>query len=236
MNKILPILLFGLYAMPAFAGLNFDPVQMYLKENSRQRSTTVTIISTEDPKERIFEMSAVQWTQNEQGEDVHVPDDNILINPKNVVIKPNSKQIVRVGFAQPLISDELKVEKTWRIIFKEVTPVVEETGVTFLFNVSIPFFVGKQEKADLAIQAKQSNKNLILNVRNNANSHIQITKLEILDANKKEIAVKSEMKYLLKGQNHDFDIGSVNLGDLSQYKLMIFTDKSDLPLEMKIKG
>ena len=236
MNKILPISLFGLYAMPAFAGLNFDTVQMYLKENSRQRSTTVTIISTEDPKERIFEMSAVQWTQNEQGEDVHVPDDNILINPKNVVIKPNSKQIVRVGFAQPLISDELKIEKTWRIIFKEVTPVVEETGVTFLFNVSIPFFVGKQEKADLAIQAKQSNKNLILNVRNNANSHIQITKLEILDANKKEIAVKSEMKYLLKGQNHDFDIGSVNLGDLSQYKLMIFTDKSDLPLEMKIKG
>ena len=130
----------------------------------------------------------------------------------------------------------LKIEKTWRIIFKEVTPVVEETGVTFLFNVSIPFFVGKQEKADLAIHAKQSNKNLILNVKNNANSHIQITKLEILDANKKEIAVKSEMKYLLKGQNHDFDIGLVNLGDLSQYKLMIFTDKSDLPLEMKIKG
>ncbi len=236
MNKILLILLCGLYGGPVFAGLNFDPVQMYLKENSRQRSTTVTMISTEDPKERIFEMSAVKWTQNEKGEDVHVPDENILINPKNFVIKPNSKQIVRVGFAQPLTSDELKIEKTWRVIFKEVTPVVEQTGVTFLFNVSIPFFVGKQEPTDLAIQAKQVDKNLILNVKNNANSHVQITKLEIQDANKKEIAAIDEMKYLLKGQNQDFDMGSIKLGDLSQYKLMIFTDKSDLPLEMKIKG
>ena len=181
-------------------------------------------------------MSAVKWFQNDKREDVLEPDHNILINPKNFVIKPESKQIVRVGFTQPLTSEDLQNEQTWRIFFKEVTPVVEQTGMTFLFNVSVPFFVGKQDKADLVVQAKQADKNLIINLKNNANSHIQISKLEILDANKKSVALKSEMKYLLKGQKHDFDLGTINLGDLSQYKLMIFTDKSDLPLEMKIKG
>lgn len=236
MNKIIFTLLLGLYSVPVLAGLDFDPVQMYLKENSRQRSATITLSSKDVPQEKIFEMSAMKWTQNDKGEDVLEPDHNILINPKNFVIKPESKQIVRVGFTQPLTSEDLQNEQTWRIFFKEVTPVVEQTGMTFLFNVSVPFFVGKQDKADLVVQAKQANKNLIINLKNNANSHIQISKLEILDANKKSVALKSEMKYLLKGQKHDFDLGLVNLGDLSQYKLMIFTDKSDLPLEMKIKG
>ncbi|AYO55604.1 fimbrial biogenesis chaperone [Acinetobacter wuhouensis] len=236
MNKIIFTLLLGLYSAPVLAGLDFDPVQMYLKENSRQRSATITLSSKDVPQEKIFEMSAMKWTQNDKGEDVLEPDHNILINPKNFVIKPESKQIVRVGFTQPLTSEDLQNEQTWRIFFKEVTPVVEQTGMTFLFNVSVPFFVGKQDKADLVVQAKQANKNLIINLKNNANSHIQISKLEILDANKKSVALKSEMKYLLKGQKHDFDLGTINLGDLSQYKLMIFTDKSDLPLEMKIKG
>ncbi|RZG74490.1 molecular chaperone [Acinetobacter sp. WCHAc060025] len=236
MNKIIFTLLLGLYSAPVLAGLDFDPVQMYLKENSRQRSATITLSSKDVPQEKIFEMSAMKWTQNDKGEDVLEPDHNILINPKNFVIKPESKQIVRVGFTQPLTSEDLQNEQTWRIFFKEVTPVVEQTGMTFLFNVSVPFFVGKQDKADLVVQAKQADKNLIINLKNNANSHIQISKLEILDANKKSVALKSEMKYLLKGQKHDFDLGTINLGDLSQYKLMIFTDKSDLPLEMKIKG
>ena len=236
MKKNIFVLLLGLYGSSVFAGLDFDPVQLYLKENSRQRSATITMTSNDVPEEKIFEMSAVKWSQNDQGEDVFEPDHNILINPKNFVIKPNNKQIIRVGFAQPLANEDLKNEQTWRIFFKEVTPVVEQTGMTFLFNVSVPFFVGKQEKADLAIQAKQANKDLVINIKNNANSHIQITKLEILDLSKKSVAEKSEMKYLLKGQNHDFNLGSVNLGDLSKYKLMIFTDKSELPLEMKIKG
>lgn len=236
MKKILSILLMGLYSLPAFAGLDFDPIQLYLKENSRQRSATITMSSSDVPQEKIFEMSAVQWSQNEKGEDVYVPDNNILINPKNFVIKPNSKQVIRIGFAQTLSADELKAEKTWRVIFKEVTPVVEQTGMTFLFNVSVPFFVGKQEKADLAIQSKQVNKKIVINIKNNANSHIQISKLELVDANKKEVAVKSEMKYLLKGQNHDFDLGLLNIGDLTKYKLMIYTDKSELPMEMNIKG
>lgn len=236
MKKILLTLLLGLYNFPVLAGLDFDPVQMYLKDNSRQRSATITLSSNDVPQEKIFEMSAVKWTQNEKGEDVYALDNNILINPKNFVIKPNSKQIIRVGFAQPLTNDDLKNEQTWRVIFKEVTPVVEQTGMTFLFNVSVPLFVGKQEKADLAIQTRQTDKNLIINIKNKANSHIQISKLEILDVSKKEVVVKSEMKYLLKGQSHDFDLGQVNLGDLSKYKLMIYTDKSELPMEMKIKG
>ncbi len=85
----------------------------------------------------------MRWAQNEQGEDIFEPDPNMIINPKNFIIAPDSKQIVRVGLNQAVVNND-HPEKTWRIIFQEVAPPAQDNTVNFLFNISVPsLWVGK---------------------------------------------------------------------------------------------
>jgi len=73
-------------------------------------------------------------------------------------------------------------------------------------------------------------------VRNHTNTHVQIKKITIIDHNKKEIAVTTDMKYLLNNQQQNFNFGEIKLGDLKKYKLLIETDRSELPMEFNLSG
>lgn len=227
-------LLFILSSHSVYAGLSISPIQLYLSEKAKQRSVTLTLDSTGEEHQRIFEAQAVKWTQNGQGEEIYETDNNIVINPKNFVLKPNSKQMIRIGFTQPVASMGLKQEANWRIILKEIPPVVKQSGINFVFNLSVPLFVGKQENANVALKLKRNDKNLLLTVNNQAASHIQIHKLYIVDQHKKEIFRTNDMKYLLAKSQFNFNLGNINLSNSGNYTVFIESDKSEKPLGFKI--
>jgi fimbrial chaperone protein len=216
-----------------YAGLKITPIQLYISDVKKQRSATVTLDYSESDQAKIFEVSAVKWGQNAEGEDVLEPDNSVVINPKNFVLQPNSKQIVRVGFTQ---MQAPKKEETWRIIFNEIAPTVKESKVNFLFNISVPLFVGVQEKVKLNFNPVYNGSQLSLNVKNNTNTHVQIKKITILDDKKKEVAVTTDMKYLLNNQQQKFNFGEIKLGNFNKYKLIIETDRSELPMEFNLSG
>ncbi|QQN39855.1 molecular chaperone [Acinetobacter sp. CS-2] len=216
-----------------YAGLKITPIQLYISDVKKQRSATVTLDYSDSDQAKIFEVSAVKWGQNAEGEDVLEPDNSVVINPKNFVLQPNSKQIVRVGFTQ---MQAPKKEETWRIIFNEIAPTVKESKVNFLFNISVPLFVGVQEKVKLNFNPVYNGSQLSLNVKNNTNTHVQIKKITILDDKKKEVAVTTDMKYLLNNQQQKFNFGEIKLGDFNKYKLIIETDRSELPMEFNLSG
>lgn len=126
---------------------------------------------------------------------------------------------------------------TWRIIFSEVKPANRDVDtLTFLWNISVPLFIGKQLPLDLNIRPVVSAGKTFINIQNNANSHVQINQISIIDENKKEIASNAEMKYLLAKKSYQFDFGHINIKDWHKYKLLITTDKQEKPLEFNIQG
>lgn len=233
MKKILWILfMFFLSVEKLWADFGVTPTQLYIS-NKQQRSTVVTLSLTEGGEKKTFEASAVKWSQNEKGEDVLVPDPSVIINPKNFVIKPNSEQVVRVGFSQ---LPNLDKEGSWRVIFREVPPALKSNTVQFMMNLSIPLFVGKQSPIDVKVTPKFDNTSLGLNVKNNADSHLQITEIKILDQKNKEIGVNYDRKYLLTKQENNFKFGQIKSSkDINSYKVLIKTDKSEKPLELQLK-
>lgn len=236
MNKLFSIFAISIVlacSQTIYAGLKITPIQLYISDVKKQRSATVTLDYSESDQAKIFEVSAVKWGQNAEGEDVLEPDNSVVINPKNFVLQPNSKQIVRVGFTQ---MQAPKKEETWRIIFNEIAPTVKESKVNFLFNISVPLFVGVQEKVKLNFNPIYNGSQLSLNVKNNTNTHVQIKKITILDDKKKEVAVTTDMKYLLNNQQQKFNFGEIKLGDFNKYKLIIETDRSELPMEFNLSG
>jgi len=224
-KALLIILVAFLFNTQLYAGISISPVQLYLTDKSKQRSSTFTLESKgDDESPRIFEAQAVKWTQGENGEDIYSPVSNIIINPKNFILKPNSKQMVRVGFTQSVESMNLSQEETWN----------DESKIALLLSLNVPFFVGKQEPAYLKFIAKKQNGRTIINVENLAKSHIQIQKLFVMDKNKKVVAESADMKYLLAlGKNH-YDLGSAPILGANNYKVVVETDKGDTPLEFNL--
>ena len=235
MNKLLIGAVFSsIFSVSAalHAGLKVTPIQLCVAEKNNQRSATVTFDYSGSDAIKIFEATAVKWTQNEKGEDVYIPDPDVLINPRNFVLQPESKQVVRVGFPQPVRAMNLKEEGTWRVIFNETPPVADQNSMNFLFNISMPLFAGEQKSANLAPSISYRGNHLIVTLHNKAMSHIQIKDLAIEDASGKAIASSNNMTYLLANKQNEFDMGQVKLENQKKYTLKINTDKGDKPLEI----
>ena len=88
--------------------------------------------------------------------------------------------------------------------------------------------------SNINVIPKTINNNLVVNIKNNSPSHVQILKLTLVDASKKEVANLSQMKYLLPNTAQDFNFEKINLHN-NQYKLLVLTDKQDQPYEYSLK-
>lgn len=232
MKKIIGFCGLLLWSLSVSAGIKFNPIQLYIQDSTRQRSTTVSVESTGLKKSRIFEISAVKWKQNQQGEDILEEDKTLLFNPKTFELKPESKQIVRVGFSQPLAN--MNQEQTWRIIFKEVTPIEDDSSINFLFNFSLPLFAGKQVNPKLNLKLEKLDNQAYLNIDNVAKSHIKIVEILVTDNKDKEILKKKLGQYVLGGNRIKLELGEIT--NNNELKIKIKTDKDEKYLEYSVKG
>ena len=232
MKKIIGFCGLLLWSLSVSAGIKFNPIQLYIQDSTRQRSTTVSVESTGLKKSRIFEISAVKWKQHQQGEDILEEDKTLLFNPKTFELKPESKQIVRVGFSQPLAN--INQEQTWRIIFKEVTPIEDDSSINFLFNFSLPLFAGKQVNPKLNLKLEKLDNQAYLNIDNVAKSHIKIIEILVTDNKNKEILKKKLGQYVLGGNRIKLELGEI--ANNNELKIKIKTDKDEKYLEYSVKG
>lgn len=231
MKRIIAILVSSMFYMSVSnAGVSVDPVQMYIQNPTKQRTTTLTLESKDETEKRIFEVKAFKWTQKDNGENVLEPDNSLIINPKNFILQANGKQTIRIGFNRPVESVlEGQQEGTWRVIVDEIPQAVKESSVNFLVSFNLPLFVGKQE--DIKLNFNVENNKLI--VKNNAKSHIQIANLKIVDANKKEVFKTETMNYLLANKSASYDLNNIRISNPKNYYVQLFTDKNDKMVELK---
>lgn len=213
------------------ADVAIDPVQMYIFNDKKQKTTTLTLESINEVEKKIFEVKAFKWDQNDKGEDVLEKDDTLIINPRNFILKPNGKQVIRVGFNRPIVSVlDGREESAWRIVIEELPQPVKESSITFLMNFNLPLFIGKQD--NLKLNFNIENDKLI--VKNKAESHIQISKLQILDSNKKEVFTSNNMKYALKDKSIFYELEGVKINNPRNYFVKVMTDKSHEEIELKL--
>ena len=231
MKRIIAMLVSSIFNMSVSnAGVSVDPVQMYIQNPAKQRTTTLTLESKDETENRIFEVKAFKWTQKDNGENVLEPDNSLIINPKNFILQANGKQTIRIGFNRPVESVlEGQQEGTWRVIVDEIPQAVKESSVNFLVSFNLPLFVGKQE--DVKLNFNVENNKLI--VKNNAKSHIQIANLKIVDANKKEVFKTETMNYLLANKSASYDLNNIRISNPKNYYVQLFTDKNDKMVELK---
>jgi fimbrial chaperone protein len=149
-------LLFPFSPVKCFAAdFKINPINIFF--DAKQKSTVLTVKNNAEEK-LTLQVNAIAWSQDEEGKDIYLQTEDIIVFPKIFSMEKDEERIIRVGIKVYPGT----VEKTYRIYLEEIPPPREQTltGATLrtLMKVGVPVFIaplkatpeGKIEKADIS--------------------------------------------------------------------------------------
>lgn len=221
-----------------FAGILINPVKLELKGKTTTASLKVTN-NDEREKSIPFRLQGVRWSQDEKGEDVYEPTEDLVIYPKIVSIDNGAEKIIRIGFqGQP----DANMEKTYRLFLEEL-PVRKpgEISVQMVMRLGVPVFLPpKKENHQGEIRDVSISKGKIhFRVVNSGNAHILLSKLNItgLD-NNSAVTFSKDGKgwYLLAGKSRIYDETLSRNDCLKSDRMKIYIETEQrIPLQGMVK-
>lgn len=233
LNLFFSFLFCFLFIQNVQANISISPVILEINAQNQIRGTSITLENSLNNPPRNYEIIAFSWTQNEKGEDVLEPFNDLVINPKTIYLPSGEKRQVRIGFRTKLNQMNLAKEKSWRILFQEIQSPLDSTGIGISVDFSVPLFA--QDKANdsapnLLFSLQQHNQ---LNIHNLNNAHLKIMNIEIVDTNGKVLESFPNMKYILADQSYVLKLNKDYDQQLLQAKVKV--DQIEAPLLFPIK-
>lgn len=162
---------------PALAGnWRVSPIKIYF--DPQQRSEVINIIN-EGEQNLSLEVSAAEWSQDQEGKDVYQAATDLIFFPKALTIEPDQERLIRTGIKVPVASRE----KTYRLFIKETAGQSQSssTAVAIAIQFAIPVFI-KPPKEDLKgtiadISVRKGN--FSATILNDGNIHFRINTLTL---------------------------------------------------------
>lgn len=186
------------------SSFDVSPVSVTLSAQSTSAMLTVTNRDAETVR---FHISAFSWQQNEKGEMVLNPTNDIVFFPAMLSLNPKEARNLRIGMkVQPGA-----IEKTYRVFVQELPPAVtsENPGVVrVLTKMGIPIFVqpaapsAKPVLSNLAVQGHQ----VTFKLTDAGNKHLRLQKLVVSATNNGKVLHTKEIDpwYVLAGGTHTY--------------------------------
>lgn len=226
---------------PATAGaFSVSPMRLELGGTARSAALTVR---NEDTAPQSFQVRALAWTQDDEGDDRYEELPDLVYFPRLLVLAPGQEGVIRVGLRQPAT----QVERAFRLFVEELAPpaaaepVPAPSQVRLLVRFGAPVFVRplhhvvKLEADDLSIDSGRVRWRL----RNEGNRHERLESLRVhgFDAQGAEVfAASPGLGYLLAGRSRSFELPlpSGACSRLARLALEAKTAASDLRREQAV--
>lgn len=220
----LPLIVACLLALfsPAFtwAG-NFKvvPIKVYFEND--QKVQTLTLHNDSD-SDVTLQFNAVEWRQDEQGQDMYESTKALFIFPQIITVKAGTEKPIKLGYQGPPAG---ALERTYRVYLTEL-PVSKEgdPSLKMALRLGVPvFIVPKKGKPEVEIEQTAMGKGVAdVRVTNPSNRHVYVKTIQVagLDASEKEVFVQEASGwYLLPGVHRTFPVplpkdGCGNVGKL----------------------
>lgn len=180
---------------------NVNPVRVHL---TGERPVEALSVSNKSREKITIQVETRRWEQS-GGEDRLSDTRAILANPPLFTIPPGGKQTVRVGTRD---IPEGGKEKSFRLLFREVPPEIEQPGTALnvALEINMPVFVSREGNTapDLRWQADIRGNRLILSARNEGNGHARITGLAVKPDSGSRSLRKDKLTYILPGNRRSW--------------------------------
>lgn len=232
-NKIISCILRG--AIGLFLGIHLangssievNPVRLQMLPGQKITSLEVANYSGASV---VLQLSAVKWRKI-LGKDQHEETKDVVITPPIVNLKPNEKQIVRVGITVP---PDAKRGATYRLIFKEVpSPHLSSSFViNTLLEIRVPLVVAPLTPSNPQIiwtATQVSEKKLKLTLQNSGESYISLHDISLWDKDEKKPFVQKPISYyILPTQKLEYEFDLPNSLKKSDVEIKAETDQGEI--------
>lgn len=194
------LFLYGI--MTQASGLQVAPVRLQLQPQQKVIAFRVRNLNKQAV---ILQTTIKQWHQ-ENGEDYYQAQDDIFISPPIISIPAGATQIFRAAIRRPLSTTK---EQSYRLFLQEVIGEAQKRkgGLHFAVRIGVPLFIApktiKQQKIKWLINKTAQTINVT--AINNANTHVQISHIKLVDDKTKKIILDENVfHYLLAGQQYSW--------------------------------
>lgn len=179
-SHVAGFLLAACAAAPVLASdFSVSPVRVELRQGSL--SETITVMNHAPARLRVA-VKLMEWTQDEQGNDVYKDSGDIVYFPRQLEVEPDGRRLVRVGAKAPAGP----TERTYRVFIEEQpepTPEGRSAQVAVYFRFGVPIFLPPavpRLQAEIGEPALDKGK-LSLQVRNGGNQHFRLLRILVSD-------------------------------------------------------
>lgn len=188
----------------ASAELGVMPVTLQL-DRLRDRGTVQVInLGTEDVT---VQAGALAW-QRQNGEDLHAPTQDLMLNPPIFTVPAGQTQVVRVGLRRGVEGDR---ETAYRLVLRELPPAPGtrlqlQAQVRVLMSVRLPVYVAPpQVRRDVRWTAqRQADGEVVAEVRNEGNVHTKVGALRLQDGSATAVVEAQPGAVLFPGEVQRF--------------------------------
>jgi fimbrial chaperone protein len=190
-------------------GLIVSPVSLTIRDGVRTGSIEIRNPGTERKR---FEVAAVSWRQDRDGQPRLSPTTDVFFHPALLDIPPGGKGIVRAGVK----SGGAPTERTYRLIVTELEPPPRAGGagiaaLTMLTRLSVPIFVEpKSPRSEPAVDAlRVEARKIAFSLVNRGNSHYVAKRLSVRGVDEVGEAlfeIARDGWYVLPGDPSDYEL------------------------------
>jgi fimbrial chaperone protein len=239
-NRISTWILFGLFfLLPELAECNsWRVIPIRLDMDQRTRSGVVTIVNdSEAPMS--FSVEPLEWTQDEQGNDLYTETKDILSFPKSLTVEPRSERIVRTGIKVPAVD----TEKTYRLFIKQESDPQHRsaTAVAIVIRFGVPIFSKPLNETVSGEITKNviNNGTIAIGIKNNGNVHFRVQSLKLEGLNLDGASIWSQEipgTYFLTGTEREFslDIPEQICSHLNSLNVEVTSDRVQLSRQINV--
>jgi fimbrial chaperone protein len=163
---------------PLAANFTVNPVKIYFDAGQKTSFLTITNNAAQP---LTLQVTAVGWSQDDEGRDVYSPTRDIVVFPGIFTVEKEQKRIVRIGVRVPPAVNE----RTYRIYMEEVRPSKGEelkgSALTTLMKVGVPVFISPFKASQEAAIEKAGIANGIFSfsVVNRGNVHYIVRNVKV---------------------------------------------------------
>lgn len=179
-SHVAGLLLAACAAAPVLASdFSVSPVRVELRQGSL--SETITVMNHAPARLRVS-VKLMEWTQDEQGNDVYKDSGDIVYFPRQLEVEAEGRRLVRVGAKAPAGT----TERTYRVFIEEQpepSPEGRNAHIAVYFRFGVPIFLPPavpRMQADIGEPSMDKGK-LSLQVRNGGNQHFRLVRLTVSD-------------------------------------------------------
>lgn len=181
-----------------------SPVRVPL---SIHHQTDVVNITNYQNEAVVVQVDVLQWSQNDKGEDVFTPTQEVIASPPILKIEPNEVHAVRVGF---MAGQDFNQEKSYRLFFQEIsTNATQVAGMNMVLRIGIPVFVAPKNKTSSQLTwriQQDKDKTLKLSASNVGNQHLQILSLDAGINQQNILSIPKVLAYLLPNTTKNWSV------------------------------